>query len=82
MTEEERRAAAFREQCENQALARVRRAQALAGDPAAAAAGRASWAPLLLNPVDGWDCPCPPEPARPAWVGRAPGDIELPNYLK
>jgi hypothetical protein len=82
MTEEERRAAAFREQCVTAARSRAALFARLTGDPAAAAAVRASWAPLLPDPLDGWDCPDPPTPARAAWASRVPGDIELPEYLK
>jgi hypothetical protein len=82
MTEEERRAAAFRKQCVTAARSRAALLARLTGDPAAATAVREAWAPLLPDPLDAWDCPCPPEPARPAWVARVPGDIELPEYLK
>lgn len=81
MTEEER-AALFREQCANRLRWRQQTFARLAGDPAAAERVRAAWAPLLPDPLDAWDCPCEPEPARPAWASRVPGDIELPEYLK
>ena len=81
MTEEERRAALYREQCESRCRWRARQFAALAGDPAAAARVREAWAPLLPQPTDAWDCPDPPEPPRPGWVSRVPGDVELPEYL-
>lgn len=82
MTEEER-AALYRAQAENRYRSRAARAAALAGDPAAAARATASFAPLTWNPVDAWDAP--PEDVelpRPTWLGRVPGDIELPEHLK
>jgi hypothetical protein len=79
---EEERAVLYREQCAQRARFRAHTFAGLAGDPAAATAVRAAWAPLLPNPLDGWDCPCPAEPARPAWASRVPGSVELPNYLK
>jgi hypothetical protein len=82
MTEEERRAAAFREQCASRLQWRATRFAQLAGDPTAVARARAAVAPLLPAPLDSWDCPTPPEPASPAWANRIPGDIELPEYLK
>jgi hypothetical protein len=47
MTEEERRAAAFREQCASRLQWRATRFAQLAGDPTAAARARAAVAPLL-----------------------------------
>jgi hypothetical protein len=82
MTEEERRAAAFRQQCANRAGWRQRQAVALAGDPAAGASVRAAFAPLLPDPQDAWDCPPPPETVPGPWVGHVPGEVELPEYLK
>jgi hypothetical protein len=82
MTEEERRAAAFREQCARRLQWRATRFAQLAGEPTAAARVRAGLAPLLTASLDAWDCPCPPEPVRPPWTGRVPGDVELPEYLK
>jgi hypothetical protein len=78
---EEERAVLYREQCAQRARFRAGLFARLAGDPAAATAVRESWAPLLPDPLDGWDCPCPLGPARPAWAPRVPGDIELPEYL-
>jgi hypothetical protein len=80
MTEEER-AALFRQQTASRYAWRIERARALAGDPAAAAAVRASFAPLLPQPEDVWDEIPPLEPARPSWEGKVPADIELPEYL-
>lgn len=79
---EAERAAAFRAQCVACQRFRAVRWQALAGDPTAAAAVRAAWAPILPDPADGWDCPPVPVPARPSWADRVPGDVELPEYLK
>jgi hypothetical protein len=79
---EEERAAAFRAQCAARLQSLLERATRLRGDTAAAAAVSAAWAPVLPDPLDAWDCPCPTEPARPAWANRIPGDIELPEYLK
>lgn len=81
MTEEERRAALYREQCAQRARFRAVLAAGLAGDTTAATAVREAWAPLLPNQLDAWDCPCPPEPPRPSWASKVPGDVELPNYL-
>lgn len=82
MTGEERRAEAFRVAQMERYRGRLEFARALRGDPVRARAVRDAWAPLLPDPVDGWDVPCEPEPARPAWVARVPGDVELPEYLK
>ena len=79
---EDDRAVAYRQQCANQTAYRQREQEALAGDPVAAAAVRLAWAPVLPQSLDAWDCPPEPEPPRPAWVGRVPANVELPEYLK
>jgi hypothetical protein len=82
VTEEERRALLFREQSRTRARFRASLCAGLAGDVTAAAAVTDAFAPLLPDPLDGWDCPDLPAPARPAWAARVPGSVELPNYLK
>jgi hypothetical protein len=79
---EEERARLYREQCAERALHRASLCARLAGDLEAAQAVRDAWAPLLPDPSDGFDCLDPPAPARPSWASRAPGNVELPNYLK
>jgi hypothetical protein len=79
---EEERALLYREQCAARASARAAQFAALAGDSSVVAATQAAWAPVLRQPADAWDCQEPPEPARPAWAARVPGDVELPEYLK
>lgn len=82
MTEEERRAALYREQCRNRARFRASLCARLTGDETAAMAVRDAFAPLLPAPLDGWDCPGPAQPTRPAWADRLPGFVERPNHLK
>jgi hypothetical protein len=82
VTVEEQRAALYRLQCVNRARFRAGLAAGLAGDTSAAVAVREAWAPLLPNPLDAWDCPCPPEPSRPSWASKIPADVELPVYIK
>ena len=82
MTEEER-AAQFRADQVARYRNRAAFTASLTGDPAAAARVNAAFAPLLPQPVDAWDAP--PEDVelpRPSWLGRVPGDIELPEHLK
>lgn len=81
MTETER-AELHRQQCANRAAWRAAIATRLAGAPAAAARITAAFEPLRPQPGDARDCPDPPAPQRPGWVGRVPGDIQLPEYLR
>lgn len=82
MTVEEERALLYRQQCAERARFRAGLCSRLAGSPAAAEAVSEAWTPLLPDPLDGWDCPDSPAPARPAWAARVPGGVELPEYLK
>jgi hypothetical protein len=79
---EAERATAFRAQCATRAAFRAGRAVALRGDDTAASRVAAAFAPLRPQATDNWDCIDPPEPPRPSWLGRVPGDIELPEHLK
>ena len=82
MSVEEERARAYREQCATRERFRASLCARLAGNAPAAEAVRDAWAPLLPDAYDGWDCPDPPAPARPAWAASVPADIELPAHLK
>lgn len=83
MATEEERAAQFRADQVSRYRNRAAFSASLTGDPVAASRVKASFAPLVWNPVDAWDAP--PEDVevpRPGWLGRVPGDIELPEHLK
>lgn len=75
------RATAYRQSCENRAEYRERLSRSLAGDPAAAAEVHSNWA-ATRGPFEIPDPPCALEdtdPPRPAWLGRVPGWVELPQ---